>query len=414
MSELTEKAGRAAAASRALAMCTTEEKNEALRLVGRGLRENCPSILEANAADLARGRENGMSASLLDRLRLTEQRVDGMAEGIDQLVELEDPIGEVMESFVRPNGMKISKIRVPMGVIGMIYEARPNVTADSSMLSVKAGSAVLLRGSGSALESNREITRVIRQALAGSGVPVDSVQLIEEPGHQVVQDMMRLNGYIDLLIPRGGAGLISQVVSGSSVPVLETGVGNCHVYLHADADEEMAMNIVLNAKVQRPSVCNAAETLLVHRDFLPKLGRILEALSERGVAIHADSRARETFPAASEATQKDYATEYLDLEMAVRTVDSLEEAIEHIDRYGTRHTECIVTGDDAAAAQFLRRVDAACVNHNVSTRFTDGFEFGFGAEIGISTQKLHARGPLGLREITTYKYIVQGNGQTRP
>jgi glutamate-5-semialdehyde dehydrogenase len=304
-------------------------------------------------------------------------------------------------------------VRVPLGVIGLIYEARPNVTVDSAALSLKAGSGVILRGSDSAINSNKKLVEVIRAALSGTAVPPGCVTLIETGGHGVVDEMMNLTQYLDVLIPRGGAALISRVVNNSRVPVLETGSGNCHVYFHRDADPEMAENIIVNAKVQRPSVCNAAETLLVHRDFLPRVGPALQALKDRGVTIHGDDAIREIFPEALPATEEDYATEYLSLDIAVKTVDSLEGAIEHISGYGTKHTECIVTQDAAAAQKFLNEVDAACVNHNVSTRFTDGFEFGFGAEIGISTQKMHARGPMGLREITSYKYLVRGNGQVR-
>jgi glutamate-5-semialdehyde dehydrogenase len=413
MSELLDKAREVKEAAAVLAQLGAGEKNSALYCIAEALRENTDPIIEANSMDTELGRRAGMSASLLDRLTLNEARIMDIAAGVEKVAELHDPIGEVIEEFERPNGMIITKVRVPLGVIGLIYEARPNVTVDSAALSLKAGSGVILRGSDSAINSNKKLVEVIRAALSGTAVPPGCVTLIETGGHGVVDEMMNLTQYLDVLIPRGGAALISRVVNNSRVPVLETGSGNCHVYFHRDADPEMAENIIVNAKVQRPSVCNAAETLLVHRDFLPRVGPALQALKDRGVTIHGDDAIREIFPEALPATEEDYATEYLSLDIAVKTVDSLEGAIEHISGYGTKHTECIVTQDAAAAQKFLNEVDAACVNHNVSTRFTDGFEFGFGAEIGISTQKMHARGPMGLREITSYKYLVRGNGQVR-
>ena len=410
---ILEQARAAKSASRVLACATTDEKNRALMLIADALEKRSGEILAANALDVDAARAKGTSESLIDRLSLTESRISAIAEGVRQMANLPDPVGEVVEQTTRPNGLVISKVRVPLGVIGMIYEARPNVTVDAAALTLKAGSAVLLRGSGSAVNSNETLVRVIRDALRETAIPEGAVDLIDGTSHDSVDEMMTLRGYIDLMIPRGGAGLIRRVVDGSRVPVLETGVGNCHIFVDETAEPEMAEKILINAKTQRPSVCNAAETLLVHRGRPDLLKKLCSALAENGVTVHGDEEVCSLIEGAVPATEKDFAEEFLSLDMAVKLVGSVDEAIEHITRYGTGHTEAIVTGSRENADLFVRSIDAAAVNVNASTRFTDGFEYGFGAEIGISTQKMHARGPLGLREITSYKYIVEGNGQIR-
>jgi glutamate-5-semialdehyde dehydrogenase len=414
MNEVMEKAARLREASRRLALCTTEEKNDALARIAAALEENTAEILAANAEDAAAGRAAGMSQSLLDRLLLTEKRIGDIAAAVRELIDLPDPVGEIMEQWTRPNGMTITKLRVPMGVIGMVYEARPNVTVDAATIALKTGSAILLRGSGSALRSNRALVKVMRRALAASALPEGAVELVENPSHDSVRDMGQAVGLIDLLIPRGGAGLIQRVVRESAVPVIETGTGNCHIFVDETAKPEMAVAITINAKTQRPSVCNAAETLLIHEAWPAAYrDRLLNALWDAGVTLHGEERTRALYPKMLPAGEKDWAEEYLDLEMAVKLVSGVEEAVEHITRYGTRHTETILTENADNAALFQRAVDAAVVNHNVSGRMTDGGMFGFGAEIGISTQKLHARGPMGLREICSYKYLVNGTGQVR-
>lgn len=415
MKTLIESAAAAKAAGTAVAQLTTEQKNAALLAMADALEANCDEILAANAADMERERANGMSSDMLDRLMLNEKRVADMALGLRQVAELPDPVGEVMREWTRPNGLTIRKVRVPMGVIGIIYEARPNVTVDAASLAFKAGSAILLRGSGSAYESNAAEVRVMRAALEGCGVTPDAVCLVEERGHEVVDNMLRLREYIDLIVPRGSARLINNAVEKATVPILQTGTGNCHVYVDRSADYAMAEAIVINAKTQRTSVCNAAETLLVQEDWAEEhLRDLLKALTDRNVELHGDAGAAKYTTGMIPATEADWADEYLRLAMAVKTVPDVKAAVEHINRYGTRHTECIVTADEASADYFLRNVDAAVVDWNASTRFTDGFEFGFGAELGISTQKLHARGPMGLEEITSYKYLVIGTGQVRP
>lgn len=415
MKTLIESAAAAKAAGTAVAQLTTEQKNAALLAMADALEANCDEILAANAADMERERANGMSSDMLDRLMLNEKRVTDMALGLRQVAELPDPVGEVMREWTRPNGLTIRKVRVPMGVIGIIYEARPNVTVDAASLAFKAGSAILLRGSGSAYESNAAEVRVMRAALEGCGVTPDAVCLVEERGHEVVDNMLRLREYIDLIVPRGSARLINNAVEKATVPILQTGTGNCHVYVDRSADYAMAEAIVINAKTQRTSVCNAAETLLVQEDWAEEhLRDLLKALTDRNVELHGDAGAAKYATGMIPATEADWADEYLRLAMAVKTVPDVKAAVEHINRYGTRHTECIVTADEASADYFLRNVDAAVVDWNASTRFTDGFEFGFGAELGISTQKLHARGPMGLEEITSYKYLVIGTGQVRP
>ena len=415
MKTLVESAQSAKAASLEVAQLTTQQKNEALRAMARALIERAPEILAANAKDMEKGREGGMPDSLLDRLMLNEARIAGMAEGLDQVAELPDPIGRVMDEWTRPNGLVIRKVRVPMGVIGIIYEARPNVTVDAAALAFKAGSAMLLRGSSSAYESNAALVRVMRESLEKSGVTPDAVCLVEDPSHETVDRMLKLREYIDLIVPRGGARLINNAVMNSTVPVLQTGTGNCHIYVDKSADYAMAEPIVINAKTQRTGVCNAAETLLVQADWAEEhLKSLLKALTDKNVELHGDEAAAAYAEGMIPATESDWADEYLRLAMAVKVVSGVKEAVEHINRYGTKHTECIVTADAANADYFLKNVDAAVVDWNASTRFTDGFEFGFGAELGISTQKLHARGPLGLEEITSYKYLVLGTGQVRP
>jgi len=412
--ELNEIGKRAKAASRKLAILSTSKKNEALQAVAAALVANSASIIAANEIDMANARENGMSEALLDRLFVNEARVKAMADGILQVADLKDPVGEVLSMTNRPNGLMIGKKRVPLGVIGMIYESRPNVTPDAFCLCFKTGNAVILRGGSDCIHSNLAITKVIRAALAGQGVCEDVVQIIESTDRATATALMRLNEYVDVLIPRGGAGLIKSVVENSTVPVIETGTGNCHIYVDASADFEMALNIIDNAKTQRLGVCNAAESLVVHesiaKDFLPAL---YEKLTEKAVVMRADERARAICPQMEAATEEDFYKEYLDRLISVKIVDSIDEAIAHINEHNTGHSESIITKDYENSLRFLNEIDAAAVYVNASTRFTDGGEFGFGAEIGISTQKLHARGPLGLEELTTTKYIIFGNGQVR-
>lgn len=416
MDTLDRMGQRAKAASRLLAGAGTEQKNAALYAVAQALEEHSAAILKANAADVAAAREAGMTPALIDRLTLTAARIGGMADGVRQTAALPDPIGEVVEGFRRPNGLKIRRERVPLGVVGIIYEARPNVTSDAAALCLKAGNAVLLRGGKEAIRANIAVTAAIREGLASAGLPADAVQLLEDTSRETASAMMRMNEYLDVLIPRGGAGLIRSVVQNATVPVIETGTGNCHVYVDKDADVAMAAAIAVNAKASRPSVCNAAETLLIHADIAEKALPVIAAgMREHQVELRCCPRAaailRDVETVA--ATEEDWATEYLDYILAVRVVDSLEEAMTHIAQYGTGHSECIVTDNERAAEVFLDGVDAAAVYVNASTRFTDGGEFGLGAEIGISNQKLHARGPMGLRELTTTKYIIIGNGQIR-
>lgn len=411
---LTEMGKRAAAVKYRLQSLTAEEKNRALEHAARALREHEPEILAANARDLQQGRAGGMHPGLLDRLQLNSARIAAMAQGLEQVAALPDPVGELLESFERPNGLRIEKRRVPLGVIGIIYESRPNVTADAFALCFKAGNAVILKGGSDALTSNRAIAQVLRQALEDCGIDGDAIQLITDTDRSVTMEFMRLKEYVDVLIPRGGAGLIRAVVENSTVPVIETGTGNCHIYVDKDADIDMAIPIIINAKTQRIGVCNACESLVVHeavREAL--LPRLQKAFAEKQVEIRGDERVCAAIDGAVPATEEDYGREYLDYIISMKTVDSLEEAIDHINRYSTHHSESIITADPVAAERFLNGVDAACVYVNASTRFTDGFEFGFGAEIGISTQKLHARGPMGLRELTSYKYRITGNGQIR-
>ncbi len=416
MTMLQEMGARARTAARTLAVTDTPQKDRALEAVARALESHRDDILAANAADVAAARANGTRESLIDRLTLTADRIRGMAAGVRDVRALPDPIGDVLEETVRPNGLRIEKVRVPIGVIGIIYEARPNVTSDAAALCLKSGNATILRGGKEAIHSNMAVTAAIRAGLREAGLPEDCVQLVEDTSRDSANELMHLNGYLDLLIPRGGAGLIQAVVQNATVPVIETGVGNCHVYVDKAADIPMATDIIVNAKVSRPSVCNAAETLLVHKNIAAKaLPAMASALLEQHVQLRVCPQTASLLPGLPviPASEEDWATEYGDYILAVKVVDSLDEAIVHITRYGTGHSECIVTDDEAAAGEFLARVDAAAVYVNASTRFTDGGEFGMGAEIGISTQKLHARGPMGLRELTSVKYLVHGTGQIR-
>ncbi|WP_342414648.1 glutamate-5-semialdehyde dehydrogenase [Paenibacillus sp. FSL R10-2782] len=413
-SEVRTKATLAKKSAGAMNRLTTAQKNEALLVMAEALVSHTGELIAANKNDLERGRELGTSESLLDRLKLTEERIGAIAEGLRQIVELPDPVGDTLEHIERPNGLRIEKIRVPLGVIGIIYEARPNVTVDAAGLCLKTGNPVVLRGGSAALFSNRKIIEVLQQALDTTAVPRDALQLIEDSDRASVNEMLTLNGLLDVIIPRGGRSLIQNVVQNSTVPVIETGAGVCHTYLDATADTQMAEAITLNAKVQRPSVCNSMETLLVHSDYAQAhLTSLAERFREAGVELRGCARTRKLAPWAVPATEEDYGTEYNDYIMNVKVVDHLDEVLEHIARYGTMHSECIVTADEAHAERFLQEVDAAAVYHNASTRFTDGFEFGFGAEIGISTQKLHARGPMGLPALTSTKYRVYGTGQIR-
>jgi glutamate-5-semialdehyde dehydrogenase len=409
-----EQGKRAKAAATVLATATRATKDAALRAMADALVARTPEVLTANDADVAAGREAGMSTALLDRLALSDKRVAGMAGGLRQVAGLPDPVGEVLRGSVLPNGLELRQLRVPLGVVGIVYEARPNVTADAAGLCLKAGNAVLLRGSSSAVRSNAAIVAVLRDALADAGLPADAVQLVDAASRDSVKELMRARGLVDVLIPRGGAALIRSVVEESTVPVIETGIGNCHIYVDAAADLDMALHILINAKTSRPSVCNAAESLLVHRDVADAfLANALRALAEAGVTVHGSPEVVAAGDRVVPATDEDYAAEYLSLDLSAAVVDSLDAAVAHIARFGSGHSEAIVTGSLAAAREFTARVDAAAVLVNASTRFTDGEEFGFGAEIGISTQKLHARGPMGLPELTSTKYVVTGTGQIR-
>ncbi|KEQ27269.1 glutamate-5-semialdehyde dehydrogenase [Paenibacillus tyrfis] len=414
MSEVVQKAKLAKQAAPKLGLLSTEQKNDALLRMADALVAEAESIIAANAEDLQRGRESGISTSLLDRLALNRLRIEAMADGLRQVVALPDPIGDTLEAFDRPNGLQIRKVRVPLGVIGIIYEARPNVTVDAAGLCLKTGNAVVLRGGSSALHSNKRIVEVLHEALKLTDVPADALQLVLDPNRASVDEMLKLNGLLDVLIPRGGASLIQNVVKNATVPVIETGAGICHTYIDASAQPDMALKIAINAKVQRPSVCNSMETLLVHRDFAERhLASIAEQFVQQMVELRGDAETQRLVPAVKAASEADWDTEYNDYILNICVVNGLDEALAHIRRHGTMHSECIVTEDTANAARFLREVDAAAVYHNASTRFTDGFEFGFGAEIGISTQKLHARGPMGLPALTSSKYCIVGDGQIR-
>ncbi len=413
MTEL-QKMGAAAKEAAAVLRTAGEKKRRALLEAAQALRAAAPEILAANAVDLAAARESGMRDAMLDRLTLTEARIEAMAQGVEDVAAQRDPVGRVLSGETRPNGLKIEKVTVPMGVIGIIFEARPNVTSDAAALCLMAGSAVILRGGKEAFHSNMAVTSVLQAALERAGLPRTAVQLVQDTSRESSREMMGLVGYLDLLIPRGGAGLIRAVVENARVPVIETGVGNCHVYVDESANIDMAAEIIFNAKTSRPSVCNAIETILVHEKIAERaLPAIAARLREKQVELRGDDRTRAILPEAVPASEADWETEYLDYILAVRVVDSLDEAVAHIARYSSGHSECIVTRDLRAAEAFTARVDSAAVYVNASTRFTDGGEMGLGAEIGISTQKLHARGPMGLNEIVSYKYVIRGDGQVR-
>ena len=414
MSEVLEIGRRARDAARRLATTSTAVKDGALSAMAAALETNADEILDANTDDLERAHGDAVAGALIDRLTLTPERISDMAEGLRVVARLKDPVGEVLDGWTLPNGLRITKVRVPLGVVGIIYEARPNVTVDAAGLSVKSGNACILRGSRVAISSNMALARIIDAAGVDAGLPADSVQLIPSTDRESAKELMRMREYVDVLIPRGGGELIRAVVEESTVPVIETGVGTCHVYVDARADLGKALPILMNAKTQRPGVCNAAETLLVHRsaadEFLP---RAIAELLAAGVELRGDEATIAYSSQVKPATEDDWRAEYLDLILAVRVVDSLDEAIEHVNRYGSSHTDAIVTEDYSAARRFTSEVDSACVMVNASTRFADGGEFGFGAEIGISNQKLHARGPMALPELTSYKYVVEGDGQVR-
>lgn len=413
MTALQETGQKAVQAKYEVQKLSEKEKNRALLTIAEALVTETDRILAANEKDLARAEEKGMKAGLIDRLRLTEERIKGMAEGIEKVTQLPDPVGELLETIHRPNGLVIEKRRVPLGVVGIIYESRPNVTADAFSLCFKSGNAVILKGGSDALYSNKAIVSVIREGLEKSGVTEDAISFIDATDRAVTMEFMKMKEYVDVLIPRGGAGLIRSVVENSTIPVIETGTGNCHIYIDEDADLAKAIPIIINAKTQRLGVCNACESLVVHEKIREKLlPDLAKALSEKSVEIRGDEKIGEVINCVP-ATEEDYGTEYLDAIISMKTVKNVDEAIAHINKYNTKHSEAIITENREHAEKFLNEVDAACVYVNASTRFTDGFEFGFGAEIGISTQKLHARGPMGLRELTSYKYRITGNGQIR-
>ena len=414
MSYTLELGKKAKAAETVIASAGTLIKNNALAAISKALIENKERIIAENTKDIEAAKANGMSEAKQDRLKLDEKRIADMAKGVDDLIALGDPIGEVMDGFTRPNGLRITKVRVPLGVIGIIYESRPNVTVDAAALCLKTGNAVILKGGKEAINSNVCLGAIMREAIEGAGLPADVIQVVENTSRETTTEIMRLNGYVDVLIPRGSANLIQAVVQNATVPVIKTGAGNCHVYVDASADLDMAVEITDNAKTQRPSVCNAIESLLVHKDCAEKfLPMIAERFKSHNVRIYGCDRTMAILSGIEKASENEYATEFNDFVIAVKVVDSIDEAIAHIRKYSTRHSECIVTSSLASAEKFQKEVDAAAVYVNASTRFTDGGEFGFGAEIGISTQKLHARGPMGLRELTTAKYLINGNGQIR-
>ena len=401
-------------AEKTLMVASSERKNQALKKIAEGLIENTDKIIEANKVDLENGEKNGMAKSMLDRLKLDKERIEGMAKGVLDVATLPETVGRILSATERPNGLRIEKVSTPIGVIAVIFEARPNVTSDAAALCLKSGNTVILRGGKEAINSNKTIAKVMRQAVKEAGMPEDVIQLVEDTSRESANELMKMNEYVDVLIPRGGAGLIQAVVKNATVPVIETGVGNCHIYIDKNADLKKAVDIVFNAKTSRPSVCNAAESLLIHKDIAKEaLVAIKNKLDEKDVTLVGDSKAREIIPDMEKATDADWATEYLDYKMSVKIVDSVEEAIDHIYKYSTGHSECIVTENAGTAEKFMNQVDSAAVYLNASTRFTDGGEFGFGAEIGISTQKLHARGPIGLPELQSFKYKIYGDGQIR-
>lgn len=397
-----------------LTSASTQKKNDALKEISKALVENADYIIENNMTDLENGKNQGMSQGLLDRLMLNKERIEGIADGCMQVAALDDPCGKILETVVRPNGLKIEKVTCPMGVIGIIYEARPNVTADAAVLCLKSGNAVILRGGKEAINSNKAIANVMRDAVEKAGFPRDIIQLVEDTSRASSNELMKMKGALDCLIPRGGKALIQAVVENSTVPVIETGSGNCHIYVDESADIDMAAKIIFNAKTQRIGVCNACESLVIHSGVIDKaLPEIKKLLDTKNVEIRGDERAKAVCPDINPATEEDFATEYLDYIISVKTVDSLDEAIEHINKNSTGHSEAIITENTENAKIFMNLIDSSSVYHNASTRFTDGGEFGLGAEIGISTQKLHARGPMGLAQLTTTKYLIFGNGQTR-
>lgn len=412
--EITEQAIEAKKASRTLAGVTTEEKNKALLYVADQLEVEYESILKANEQDLQNGREQGYDEAFMDRLALTKDRISGFAGGLRKVAGLPDPVGDVSSSWTLENGLDVKAVRVPLGVIGMIYEARPNVTADATGLALKSGNAIVLKGGSSALFSNKEIVRVMHQALEQTAIPKEAVQFIESTDRSAVQQLLTMKEHIDVLIPRGGGSLIRTVVNNATVPVLETGVGNCHLYIDVEADTEKALNILVNAKTDRPAVCNALETVIIHKEWLEKNKEaLIETFQKHDISVHGDETAVNVIPHAVPANEEDWSNEYLSLDIAVKTVEDMDEAIDHINQYGTKHSEAIVTENKETARMFMTEVDAAALYHNASTRFTDGEALGFGAEIGISTQKLHARGPVGLPALTTIKYMMSGDGQVR-
>lgn len=412
--ELLIKGTLAKDAAMALAGISAQTKTDALEAIAQALIEHTDEILAANTKDIAAAQDNGISKAMTDRLRLTKERIEGMAEGVRQVNALSDPIGEVVKMWKRPNGLLIGQKRVPMGVIAIIFEARPNVTVDAAALCLKTSNACILRGGKEAINSNVTLMKIMQDAAYAAGIPEGTLNIVEDTSRETSTELMRMNGYVDMLIPRGGKGLIKSVVENATVPVVETAAGNCHVYVDGDADLDMALKIVLNAKVQRPSVCNAAETLLVDKKIADKfIPLVFDALKEKNVEIRADKASKAIYSDVNDADEEDYYTEYNDYIMAVKIVDGVDEAIKHINKYNTKHSEAIVTNSYANSQKFLNEVDAAAVYVNASTRFTDGFEFGFGAEIGISTQKMHARGPMGLEALTSIKYIIYGDGQIR-
>ncbi len=414
MTGVHELGKRAKEASRFLATASTEEKNRALLSIADALENECKKILESNSLDMKNAENSGINPTMLDRLLLTEERIKGMADGVREVVALPDPVGRLLDSVTRPNGLEIKKVSVPIGVIAVIFEARPNVTSDAASLCLKASNCVILRGGKEAINSNTAIADIMRNALEKVGFPADCINFVEDTSRQSSTELMTMNEYVDVLIPRGGAGLIQACVKNATVPVIETGTGNCHIYIDKNANLDMAAEIVFNAKTSRPSVCNAAESLLIHKDIAEKALPIIKArLDEKGVTLHGDDVSRSICSDIIPADEDDWGKEYLSFDMSVKIVNDTDEAIDWIYRYGTKHSEAIITDDEAQAERFLDKVDAAAVYRNASTRFTDGGVFGLGAEIGISTQKLHARGPLGLNELTSMKYVVRGNGQIR-
>lgn len=415
MEQYMEQLGiNAKEAERKLSIATTQEKNNVLKAIAKGLVENADKIIKANLIDIENGKANNMPEGIIDRLMLNEDRIKGMAKGVEDIIELPEPVGKIISTTTRPNGLKIEKVSVPLGVIAVIFEARPNVTSDAAALCLKSGNTVILRGGKEAIHSNKTITEVMRNAVKEMGMDENVIQLVEDTSRESANQLMTMNKYVDVLIPRGGAGLIQAVVKNATVPVIETGVGNCHIYVDKDADIKKAIDIVFNAKTSRPSVCNAAESLLIHKDIAEDvLGKVKTKLDEKKVELVGDEKSRGIVSDISKASEEDWGTEYLSLKMSVKIVDSVDEAINHIYRYSTHHSECIVTENKEAADKFLNEVDSAAVYVNASTRFTDGGEFGFGAEIGISTQKLHARGPIGLPELQSFKFKIYGDGQIR-